>query len=391
MKAGFIRTLAIAAVILFTHTACDKGPGAAMDPDFSQYPDTPFTIHDEGKLIGGPTAQGAIGDVLLQNDRIRIIIQKPCKNAGLNSFGGNIIDADLVRAQGEEGQDNFGSIFPLVNVEWTVNYYNYEAISDGTGGGPKVLRAYGKIDVFDYLDLDFIGDVAEGIVDQRLNFSNRFDDRRNPFEIYDDLKDMSEEVITDYTLEEGKNYVKIDTTYTNDGKEEVKLPLGQFINGSGHVSMLIPGMGFSPDLMTQVASDTPAVIYAGFDDVDVSYGYFYDAKQFVNPETDELYTTTSVSYSGLTGLLLGEEFLKPLQISAYRLAKDTGMPATRVSQILKGRRRITADTALRLSRYFGNSAEFWMGIQDEFDLWEERERLEDELSRIPKAPQLSGV
>jgi len=68
------------------------------------------------------------------------------------------------------------------------------------------------------------------------------------------------------------------------------------------------------------------------------------------------------------GEILLEEFLEPFEITAYRLSKDTGMPATRISQILKGKRRITADTALRLSRYFGNSADFWMGIQDEFDL-----------------------
>lgn len=86
------------------------------------------------------------------------------------------------------------------------------------------------------------------------------------------------------------------------------------------------------------------------------------------------------------GEILEEEFLKPMSISAYRLAKDTGMPATRVSQILKGKRRITADTALRLSRYFGNSAEFWMGIQDEYELREGEDRLETQLQRIPKAP-----
>ena len=85
------------------------------------------------------------------------------------------------------------------------------------------------------------------------------------------------------------------------------------------------------------------------------------------------------------GEILLEEFLKPLKISAYRLSKDTGMPATRVSQILKGNRRITADTALRLSHYFGNSADFWMGIQDEFDLREEAQRIKGELNRIPKA------
>ena len=85
------------------------------------------------------------------------------------------------------------------------------------------------------------------------------------------------------------------------------------------------------------------------------------------------------------GEILSEEFLLPMNITAYRLAKDTNMPATRISEILKGRRRITADTALRLSVYFGNSAEFWLGIQDEFDLRQERERIEEDLKNIPHA------
>ncbi|MFA6260538.1 MAG: HigA family addiction module antitoxin [Bacteroidia bacterium] len=72
------------------------------------------------------------------------------------------------------------------------------------------------------------------------------------------------------------------------------------------------------------------------------------------------------------GEILLEEFLSPLEITAYKLAKDIGIPQTRVSAILKGRRRITADTALRLSMYFGNSAKFWLGIQDDFDIEEER-------------------
>ena len=63
------------------------------------------------------------------------------------------------------------------------------------------------------------------------------------------------------------------------------------------------------------------------------------------------------------GEILFEEFLIPFEVSAYRLAKDIGIPQTRVSQILKGNRRITADTALRLSKYFGNSAKFWLGFK----------------------------
>ena len=91
------------------------------------------------------------------------------------------------------------------------------------------------------------------------------------------------------------------------------------------------------------------------------------------------------------GEILREEFLSPMGIAAYRLAKDTGMPPTRVSQILKGRRRITADTALRLSRYFGNSAEFWLGIQDEHDPRNQEDELSDELARIPRARQTVGT
>jgi addiction module HigA family antidote len=72
------------------------------------------------------------------------------------------------------------------------------------------------------------------------------------------------------------------------------------------------------------------------------------------------------------GEILLEEFLKPLQISAYKLSKDIGIPQTRISQIVKGNRRITADTALRLSSYFGNSAKFWLGLQDDFDIEDER-------------------
>jgi len=84
------------------------------------------------------------------------------------------------------------------------------------------------------------------------------------------------------------------------------------------------------------------------------------------------------------GEILLEEFLKPLSISAYRLSKDIGIPQTRISAILKGKRRITADTALRLSKYFGNSAKFWLGLQDDFDLEEEIIANEQEFRNIQR-------
>lgn len=84
------------------------------------------------------------------------------------------------------------------------------------------------------------------------------------------------------------------------------------------------------------------------------------------------------------GEVLQEEFLKPLAISAYRLAKEIGIPQTRISEILKGRRRITADTALRLSYYLGTTAKFWLGLQDDYDLEEEESAKKEEFQGIKK-------
>ncbi len=81
--------------------------------------------------------------------------------------------------------------------------------------------------------------------------------------------------------------------------------------------------------------------------------------------------------------VLFEKFLKPMEISAYRLSKDVGVPQTRTSQIIKGKRRITADTALRLSEYFGTSVKFWLGLQNDYDIEEELKKLNSELEKIP--------
>ena len=84
------------------------------------------------------------------------------------------------------------------------------------------------------------------------------------------------------------------------------------------------------------------------------------------------------------GEILLEEFLRPMEISAYRLSKDIKIPQTRISQIIKGKRRITADTALRLSSYFGNSAKFWLGLQNDYDLENERNNKVKILTSIKK-------
>lgn len=84
------------------------------------------------------------------------------------------------------------------------------------------------------------------------------------------------------------------------------------------------------------------------------------------------------------GEILKEEFLIPLEITAYKLSKDVGIPQTRISEIIKGNRAISADTALRLSKYFGNSAKFWLGLQNDFDLEEENNKKHVMLDAIRK-------
>jgi addiction module HigA family antidote len=89
------------------------------------------------------------------------------------------------------------------------------------------------------------------------------------------------------------------------------------------------------------------------------------------------------------GEILLEEFLKPMEISQYRLAKDIGVPTRRINEIVHGQRAISADTALRLSRYFGLTEPFWLNLQMSYDLELEKDKLAGRLAKEvkPLAPQ----
>lgn len=84
------------------------------------------------------------------------------------------------------------------------------------------------------------------------------------------------------------------------------------------------------------------------------------------------------------GEMLSEEFLKPLNVSQYRLAKDIKVPAPRINEIVHGKRSITADTALRLSHYFGLSERFWLNLQSRYDLETEKDRLKGRIEEEVK-------
>ena len=90
------------------------------------------------------------------------------------------------------------------------------------------------------------------------------------------------------------------------------------------------------------------------------------------------------------GEVLSEEFLKPLGISQYRLAKDVSVPPRRINEIVHGKRGISADTALRLARYFGTTDRFWLNLQARFDLETERDRLGDRLEEEVQVLRRAG-
>jgi len=90
------------------------------------------------------------------------------------------------------------------------------------------------------------------------------------------------------------------------------------------------------------------------------------------------------------GEILLKEFLEPLEISQYRISKDISVPPRRINEIVHGKRSITADTALRLSRYFGTSDRFWLNLQMRFDLEMEKDRLKDRLKREVTVLELAG-
>ena len=89
------------------------------------------------------------------------------------------------------------------------------------------------------------------------------------------------------------------------------------------------------------------------------------------------------------GEILMEEFLKPLGVTQYKLAKDIHVPARRINEIVHGKRSVTADTALRLSRYFNLSERFWLNLQARYDLEVEKDKLNDRIETEVKVLQIS--
>ncbi len=249
---------------------------------------TRITSADE--LIGGPLARGRVGDYLIANDKIRIVIRDSDAIRGiprqfdfLLSYGGNIIDADRVRAPGDPDRDSFEAMTPLINVSSTVNVQQIEVINDGSNGEPALLRTTGVDDLLDAIDpTNAIRSVGVGGIPEPAQD-----------------KDIPVEIVTDYSLAPNDEFVRIVTTIKNTGPDTLNLYVGDFVNGSGELDFFVPGVGFGEVILRP---KLPFLAYAG---VGHATGVSYGVIPIKQP-------SSGFTQSGVTAYLSGQDLISVL-------------------------------------------------------------------------------
>lgn len=298
--------------------SCGGGKGGDNSADLGEGVTGPFVtgephlfrgagiIGENKYLIGGNIAMGRTGDVLLQNDKIRLVIQKPRRNAGVPLYGGNIIDADITRGKGEKGQDNFGITFPLINVSWTPFYKKLEILNADFANGPIIVRATGVLDVYDYIQTSIIVPFAKAFSNAPLYFPEQFDDVLNPFANMPKLRKVSTTVVTDYVLRSDRNYLIIQTHLFNTGTEPIGIPFGDWLNSSGTLETFTPFTGFTGQ-GAYMDDSVPALTFPAMEtDVKVSYGLYFDPTYITNAD-GKIRDTQLLTVSGVSILVPGEK------------------------------------------------------------------------------------
>ncbi len=247
-------------------------------------------------LLQGPLARSATGDFVLENELLRVIIQKPGRNwFGIGTYGGNIIDVSRKQADGSFLPDHMEEFVTGINIENTPNYTKVEVTKPGAPGEAAQVCARGPDDLLDFIN------GSSTIRGFGLNFPASADDRDLPLEIE-----------TCYSLAENQPYVTIDTRLINSSNEDVGIWWVEYLNGSGEVEAFQPSIGFGEPLFTASCPATSAVAcedgqcdqcnylaYTGHDGAaGVSYGFIHSVEG-----------TTSISTSGVNVLILGEAIL----------------------------------------------------------------------------------
>lgn len=286
--------------------------------------------HGPGDLMPGPLARGLPGDLVIENDKLRAIIQKGGRNwYGISQFGGNLIDALPKSASGAlRGADHFEEFVLGTNIESAPNYQSVRVVSAGgedAAGNcqPAIVRASGPDDLLDFIN----GSTA--IAGTGLFFPPSADDFDLPFTI-----------TTDYTLGAGARYIRIDTRLANDSTQDHRIYLVEYTNGSGEVEVFQSGYGFGEAFVTAPCDSCNFVAYAGHEGgAGVSYGVIHGYAG-----------TTTVSVSGVTVLLYGRDLLLVASNPAQHLQSPTDPqadPGTAGPNFV-----VPANGQLTLTRYF---------------------------------------
>jgi hypothetical protein len=246
-------------------------------------------IDDPADLIGGTLAIGRVGDYLIANDKIRAIVRAPGREMSLALlYGGNIVDADLVRPAGEPGRDNFGAMIPDVNLSLTANVQDIVVMNDGANGEPAVLRAYAVDDLLDAFDL--------------VNAIKAFGFGMVPASARD--RDLPIEIVTEYTLAAGDQAVRIETTIANMGGEDLRTYVGDLLNSSGEDDAFVPPVGFGDALLY---GEMPYIAWTGRGaNEGIAYGIIPE------PIPGAPLIASGFGQSGIMGFLIGQSFVNAL-------------------------------------------------------------------------------
>ncbi|MFT5575690.1 MAG: hypothetical protein ACI89D_001209 [Bermanella sp.] len=279
---------------LLTLVACDNS-----DSRSSAAPSTPAAsgvtsdcalarvVNGAADLVPGPLARGVVGDIVVENQLMRVIIQKGGRNwFNIGQFGGNIIDAVPKAADGSlAAEDHYEEASLGTNIESSPNYESVVIVSAGGEGAdgkcvPAVVRATGPDDLLDFVN------GSSAIRDLGFSFPQSADDVDLPITIK-----------TDYTLDAGQSAVTMTSTLINESASDLNIYLAEYVNGSGEVELFQYGYGFGEALITAPCDSCRSIIYAGHEGGSgVSYGIVHNTPR-----------TSTLSVSGVTVLVYGTD------------------------------------------------------------------------------------
>ncbi len=187
----------------------------------------------DADLLTGPLARGRAGDFVLENENLRVIIQKAGRQwLSIGTFGGNIIDVSRKDASGGMLPDHLEEFVLGLNIENTPNYTDVRIERDGSDGESAVICATGPDDLLE------LANASSSIRDFGASLPASADDR-----------DLPVEIETCYTVEPGARYVTMDTTIQNQDSDDLPIYLTEYLNGSGQVEFFQPFAGFGGALL----------------------------------------------------------------------------------------------------------------------------------------------